>query len=172
MRATLLNSIRVTVVALALAGGCSSSPDGGGSGITADNYVGTWSFQSGSSIVPNCTGIAINTVDLTGDMVTITKVDSTHIALMIGGAASGGGAVPVMCDVTFTVNGSTAKANGGSSCAINDNGTAVTVNITDWTLTLSGNQLATMMSGTASVLIVSCTPTSSGTLVRSGSDAG
>jgi hypothetical protein len=169
MRATLLNSLRITAVALALAGGCSSS-GGGSGGVTADNYVGNWTFQSGS-IVPNCSGgISVPTIDLTGDTVAITKVDATHVAAMIGGG--GGAAAPVMCNVTFTVDGSTAKANSGSTCAINDNGIAATVTVTSWTLTLSGNQIDMSMAGTASVSILTCAPTSTGTLTRSSSDAG
>jgi hypothetical protein len=49
----------------------------------------------------------------------------------------------------------------------------VTVNISSWTLTLSGNTLTSNMNGTASVSIVSCAPTSTGTLSKtSGPDGG
>ena len=140
--------------------GCSSS---GGSSITADEYVGTWTFQSGT-IVPNCSGITLGNVDLTGDAVTITKVDTTHIQMVV----SGGG---VMCDVHFTVNGATAKADSGQTCALSESGYNAVLNVTTWNLSLSGSDIQMSMSGTASVSIVSCAPTSTGTMVRSGSDA-
>jgi hypothetical protein len=161
MRAPLLKLLAV----LALAAGCSSSSSP--SGPNADSYVGTWTYQSGS-IVPNCpSGLNVSNIDLTGQTMTVTKVDSTHVAVMIA-------ATDVMCDVNFTVNGATATANPGQTCAIQANGQSANVSITTWTLTLasSGTQLSTSMSGTATVLIVTCTPTSTGTLTKSGSDAG
>jgi hypothetical protein len=163
MRAPLLKLVTL----LALAAGCSSSPSTTPSGPNADSYAGTWTFQSGS-IVPNCpSGLNVSTIDLTGQPMTVTKVDSTHVAIMIA-------ATDVMCDVNFTVDGSTATAGPGQSCAIKANGQSATVNISSWTLTLSsdGMQLGTSMMGTATVLIVTCNPTSTGTLTKSSTDAG
>lgn len=161
MRAPLL--IAVLTAGLSLAG-CSSS--GGGSSITADDYAGSWTFQSGN-IMPNCSGITLGTVDLTGDAVTITKIDSSHIQLMI----SGGG---VMCDVRFTVNGSTATTESGQTCALSESGYSAVLNVTTWTLMLSASDIQMSMSGTASAAggLVTCAPTSTGTMVRSRGDAG
>ncbi len=156
MRATSLIAVLAAVLTLA---GCSSSS----SSINADAYVGTWTFQSGT-IVPNCSGITLGNVDLTGDAVSISKVDTSHIQMMI----SGGG---VMCDVHFTVDGGTAKADSGQTCALSESGYNAVLNVTTWTLSLSGTDIQMSMSGTASVSIVSCAPTSTGTMVRSTSDA-
>ncbi len=154
------------VVLFALAAGCGSSSTTP-SGPNADSYAGTWTFQSGS-IVPGCpSGLNVSTIDLTGQPVTLTKVDSTHIAMVIDGTE-------VMCNVNFTVNGSTASAAPGQTCAIQADNQSATVTISSWTLTLasSGTQLDMSMSGSATVVIVTCNPTSSGTLIKSGTDAG
>lgn len=165
MRASWL--ISIPALALLLSAGCGSSSS---SGPNADSFVGMWTFGVGS-IDPQCSGIAAGAIDLTGDMVDITKTDSTHIAVSIGGGMTG---APVMCDVNFTVNGYTATAAAGQTCAINDSGTTATVQITSWTMILSPalNSISMDMMGTANVVIVSCTPTSTGTLERSGTDAG
>ena len=156
MRASLL----ITLLAAGLiAAGCGSSS----SSANAESYVGTWTFQSGT-IVPNCSGITLGNVDLTGDAVTITKIDTSHIQMMV----SGGG---VMCDVHFTVDGSSAKADAGQTCALAESGYTATLQVSTWILALSGSEIQMSMSGTASVSIVSCAPTSTGTMVRSGSDA-
>jgi hypothetical protein len=95
--------------------------------------------------------------------VTLTRVDATHIQLM---ATTG-----VVCDVRFAVSGSTATAAASQSCMLTVMGIPVTINIKSWTLMLSGNTIASAMSGTVSSL-VSCTPTSTGTLSRPAGDAG
>jgi hypothetical protein len=156
MRATSLIAVLAAGLAVAACSSSSTPPN-------PDAYVGTWTFQSGT-IVPNCTGITLGTVDLTGDAVTITKVDTSHIQMMI----SGGG---VMCDVHFTVNGNSATADSGQTCALSESGYNAVLNVTTWTLALSAADIQMSMSGTASVSIVSCVPSSSGTMVRSTSDA-
>ena len=161
MRASLLKLVALC----ALAAGCGSSS--GPSGPNADSYAGTWTFQSGS-IMPGCpSGLNVSDIDLTGQPVTLTKVDSTHIAMVIAGTA-------VMCDVNFTVNGSVASAAAGQTCAIQANGQSAVVTISSWTLTLasSGTQLDMSMNGSATVVIVTCNPTSTGTLTKSSADAG
>ena len=161
MRAPLLNLVAL----LALAAGCSSSPSNP-SGPTADSYVGTWTFQSGS-IMPGCpASLNVPNIDLTGQPMTITKVDSTHVAVMIAGSE-------VMCDVHFTVDGATATVAPGQTCAIQANGQSAVVNVSTWTLTLSpsGTGLDMSMAGSATVVIVTCNPTSTGTLTKS-TDAG
>lgn len=157
-----LSLIAVFTVGLAMTG-CSSS----GSGPNADAYVGSWTFQSGT-IVPMCSTIMLGNIDLTGDAVAITKIDGSHVAMVI----NGGG---VMCDVRFTVDGNSAKADSGQTCAISDSGVNAVVNVSSWTLSLSGSQIDMSMSGSTSVtelgITITCAPTSTGTMVRSGSDA-
>jgi hypothetical protein len=159
MRASFLLSLGRAVVVLALAtASCGSS-----SSSNPDSFVGAWTFQSGS-IVPNCAGITLSDIDLTGDAVTITKVDSTHVAMVV--AATG-----AMCNVRFTVSGDTATADAGQTCAISDSGYSATLNVSRWTLSMASGTITMSMSGTASVSIISCAPTSTGTMVRGGSDA-
>jgi hypothetical protein len=159
MRAALLLSLGRAVLVLALAtASCGSS-----SSANPDAFVGAWTFQSGS-IVPNCSGITLSDIDLTGDAVSITKVDSTHVAMVV--AATG-----AMCNVRFTVNGDAATADAGQTCAITDGAYSATLNVTKWTLSMASGTISMSMSGTASVSIISCAPTSTGTMVPGGSDA-
>ncbi len=159
MRASAIVCLRRAVLVLALAvASCGSS-----SSSNPDAFVGNWTFQSGS-IVPNCTGIMLGDINLTGDAVPITKVDATHIAMMVS-------ATGAMCNVRFTVNGNTATADSGQTCAMMDGVYAATMSVTSWTLSLSNDTITMSMSGTAAVAIVTCAPTSTGTLVRGGSDA-
>jgi hypothetical protein len=160
MRVHLLSVFRGAALALALAGaGCGSS----GTSSNPDPFVGTWTYQSGS-IVPNCSGITLGDIDLTGDAVTITKADATHIVMVV--AATG-----AMCNVRFTVKGTTATVDTGQTCAINDSGYSATLNVSTWTLSMANDTITTAMSGTATVAIITCAPTSTGTMVRSSPDA-
>ncbi len=140
--------------------GCSSS---GGSGDQSAALVGSWTYSSGS-IDPMC-NIAIAPFDLTGDTMTVTKIDDTHVQTMLTGNG-------VMCDVKFTVNNGTATAEPGQTCAVTTTvaGTPVAVNImiTSWTMTTSGDTLTMSMNGTASAVggALTCTPTASGTASR------
>ena len=151
---------RAWILILGFVLGCGSSPIGGGADPAAA-FAGTWTFSSGS-IVPMCTGVTIGNIDLTGATAVLTHVDATHISLV---STTG-----ITCDVRFNVTGTTATAAAGQSCTIDAGGTIgnVTVNIGTWTLALSGNSIASNMTGTASVVIVSCTPSSTGTLTRTG----
>ena len=146
--------------------GCGSSGAGGGSSDPAA-FVATWTFTTGA-IDPMCTGLGTETLspfDLTGDTMTITPVDSTHVSTMLTGTG-------VMCNVTFTVSGQIATAEAGSTCAftvtIGGSSTAVVVDITSWTLTVSGDSLTMSMAGSAKPLsgVVSCTPMGTGTATR------
>ncbi len=157
------------ILAVAFILGCGSS-GGGAGGDPAAAFAGTWTFNSGS-IMPACTGATIAPVDLTGLSTVLTRKDGTHVGLV---STSG-----IVCNVTFNVSGSTATAASGQTCTLDVgnvgglNVGTVTVSISSWTLSLSGDTLTSTMNGTASVVIVSCTPTSSGTLSRSGgTDAG
>jgi hypothetical protein len=146
-----------------LALGCGSNSVTTNSNPTAA-FTGSWTFGSGS-IQPMCSGITISPFDLTGDTMTITKVDDTHVATMLIGTG-------VMCDVSFTVSGTTATAASGQTCLVTvDAGTLgtvpVTINISTWTLNVSGDSLTIAMTGTATAAgLLSCTPTADGTATR------
>ncbi|MFL5308326.1 MAG: hypothetical protein ACJ8F1_24155 [Polyangia bacterium] len=159
MRASLLLNLGRAVLVLGLAtASCGSS-----SSSNPDSFVGQWTYQSGS-IVPNCSGITVGDIDLTGDAVSITKVDSTHIAMVV--AATG-----AMCNVRFAVDGNTATADTNQTCAISDGTYNATLHVTSWTLLMDSGTITMSMKGTAAVSIISCAPTSTGTMVRSTADA-
>ena len=121
----------------------------------AEKFVGSWTYAG--AINPNCQGIAA--VDLTGDAVTITKSDSSHIRVELAG----------YCTVAFDVDAFTASASAGQSCTFDIPGYgAATIGITKWTLTFTGDDVLTS-DFTGSILI--CIPTGTGTLTRQG-DAG
>jgi hypothetical protein len=167
MRAPSFNGLRVFLLGLVVAAGaCSSS--GGNSGADADAFVGTWTFQSGA-ITPACSLVMLDPIDMTGDVVTMTKTDANHVTMMISGNG-------VMCDVAFAVDGKTATAAAGQTCAISASGYNAVVNVSSWTMTLSGsNDIGMSMMGTTSVtamgFTINCAPTATGTMVRSSSDA-
>ena len=138
---------------------CSDSPpssDGGA--LRTDDFVGSWRYDSGT-LTPNmCSvlGTAIPPIPLTGETVTITKTDATHINVNAGSA----------CDVAFTVNGAVATAAPNSTCAVTVMGIPVTLNITSWTLTLSGTGLASAESGSAPLGGSACTASGTGALTK------
>ena len=145
--------------------GCGSSSIAGD---PAANFAGNWTFGSGS-IQPMCNISGISPVDLSGDTLTIIRVDSTHVSTSLTGSG-------LMCNVNFTVTGTTATAARGSSCVVTVpvSGTSITVNIviTSWTLTVSGDSLAMSMNGTAAAPpLLSCTLTADGSATRA-SDGG
>ena len=146
--------------------GCGSSSIAGD---PATNFAGNWTFGSGS-IQPMCNIAGISPVDLTGDTLSIIRVDPTHVSTSLTGSG-------LMCNVDFTVTGTTATAANGSSCLVNVpvSGTNVPVSIviTSWTLTVSGDTLSMAMKGTATAAnILSCTPTADGMATRASDDGG
>jgi len=121
----------------------------------ADKFVGTWTYAG--AINPNCQNIAA--IDLTGDTVTITATDSSHIRVDLAG----------YCMVNCSVDGFTATAAAGQSCTfpiptLGDQ----TISITNWTLMMTGDNAITS-NFTGAILI--CAPSGTGTLTRQ-SDAG
>ena len=148
-----LRLLVVVVAALALLGtGVVACSDDGG----ANKFVGNWTYAG--AITPNCIGTAADPIDLTGETVTIMSTDSSHVSVALG----------TLCTVTFEVKGSTATAGSGQTCMFDIPGFGpVSVSITRWTLTISGE---TIMSDFASAVLV-CTPSGIGTLTRQ-SDAG
>jgi hypothetical protein len=161
MHMTKSSIVRVCGAAAALfLFGCGSSSIAGD---PAANFVGSWTFATGS-IQPMCNLAGIPAVDLTGDTMTVTRVDPTHVATMLTGTG-------VMCDVNFTVSGMTATAEANQTCAftvsVGGTSTAVTVDITSWTLTVSGDSLTMNMSGSANIQqIITCTPMGMGVATR------
>ena len=137
----------------------------GSSSITGDPaaaFAGTWTFGSGS-IDPMCSGVTIAPVDLTGDTMTIVRVDSTHVSTTLTGTG-------VMCDVNFTVTDKVATAVTGQTCVVTvpvaTTSTTVIIHISSWTLNVSGDTLSMSMAGTATASILNCTPTASGNATR------
>jgi hypothetical protein len=122
----------------------------------ADKFVGSWIYAG--AIEPNCTGQAVEPMDLTGVTTTITASDSSHISVALG----------TICSTKFDVDGSVATAGGGQNCTLDVPSlgalSPLTINITRWTMTVSGdmNTIASDFSGTALI----CVPTSVGTLTR------
>jgi hypothetical protein len=134
-------------VALLAAGFASCSEKGG-----AEKFVGTWSYSG--AINPNCQDYA--PIDLTGDTVTITAPDSTHLVVDLGG----------FCTVNFNVDGYTASAAANQNCTFDIPGFGpASIVITKWTLTFSGGDVLTS-DFVGGVLI--CAPTGTGTLTRIG----
>ena len=154
--------IAAALLALPACGGNSL----GGSGAPADAFVGDWSFMSGS-IMPMCpASLNVSDIPLQGNTATITKIDTSHVRVLIATA-------DVMCNVMFSISGSTATIEAGQTCMINADNQSATVNITTWTLTSSAGGLAMSMTGTANVVIVTCNPTATGMLTKisGGTDA-
>jgi hypothetical protein len=139
------------VLVLALAIGAAACSTKGG----AEKFVGSWVYAG--AIDPNCNNIAA--VDLTGDAVTITATDSSHIRVDLAG----------YCMINFDVDGFTANAQGGQSCTFDIPSLGPqAINITRWTLTMTGDDVVTS-DFNGSILI--CFPSGTGTLTRQ-SDAG
>jgi hypothetical protein len=147
-------------VAAILVLGCSSNNAVTSNSDPAAAFVGSWTFGSGS-IQPVCSGITIAPFDLTGDTMTITQVSATEVSTMLTGTG-------VMCDVNFTVSGSTATAATGQTCLVTVNaGTLgnipVTIKISTWTMNVSGASLSIAMTGTATAAgALTCAPTADG----------
>lgn len=117
-----------------------------------------------------CNLAGIPAVDLTGDSLTIIKVDDTHIRADSAGTN-------VMCSIEYTVAGNIATAGSGHTCtdtvSANIGGTTstipMTVDITASTLTLSGGQVSMALNGTATAEggLLSCTPMGTGSAISS-----
>ena len=94
--------IAAALLALPACGGNSL----GGSGAPADAFVGDWSFMSGS-IMPMCpASLNVSDIPLQGNTATITKIDTSHVRVLIATA-------DVMCNVMFSISGSTAANSAG-----------------------------------------------------------
>lgn len=148
-------------------GGGGSGGKGGMGGSAADAttpFVGSWTFDSGS-VTPMCTGVTVAAIQLTGNAVSITRIDATHIGFSFSNSE-------LSCNVDFTVSGTTATAETGQTCSISVMGVSTTFDVSAWTLTESGNTISMTVSGTAKVAVVSCSPSGSGMLGRVGAAAG
>jgi len=149
-----------TVLACLLA--ASLAGCGGGSD-DATKFAGTWTFTAGSSVTATCIPPAPPNpapFDLTGQDVTITKVDNSHlranVTLQAGQPA---------CLVNFHVSGSTATADDNQSCnvvlSLTGTPTSYPILLKSWTLTISGQVITTALQGSVAL----CTAMGSGTLM-------
>jgi hypothetical protein len=136
---------------------------GGAGGATADAttpFVGSWTFDSGS-VTPMCTGVTVAAITLTGNAVSITRIDASHIGFSFSNSE-------LSCNVDFTVSGTTATAEPSQTCSISVMGVSTTFDVSSWVLTESGNTISMTVSGTAKVAVVNCTPSGTGMLGRVG----
>jgi hypothetical protein len=133
-------------------GGHPGSGGGGGSGASDPTaaFVGGWKFDSGT-VTPACTGASVPAITLTGNAVSITKIDAGHINLSFSNSE-------LACNVDFAVSGVTATAESAQTCTITVMGVSATFDVTTWTLTESGSTITMAVSGTAKVATVSCKP--------------
>jgi hypothetical protein len=142
---------------------------GCGGGDDTPKFIGSWTYTSGS-LAGSCLGMAIPPVSLVGQTVTIAKGTSSD--LQVGTSST--------CSLQFSVDGNRATAKPNQMCT-QDFGMmygAQTVTVTSWNFdTSDGKTMTTAFSGslTASVmgLMIPCTATGTGTLVKdaSGQDA-
>jgi hypothetical protein len=122
-----------------------------------------WTYSTGTLTPMSCMvlGSTIPALDLSGDPVTITLgADSSHLQFSAG----------TTCTITFVVSGTTATAASGQMCTIPVMGIPAVIDVTSWTLTLSGDTITTGFSGTAAIGGPSCTASGSGTLKRNATD--
>jgi hypothetical protein len=141
-------------MATSLGCGSSSSSD------DAAKFVGAWTFDSGSVPAMCPPPLPSATLQLTGLVETITKVDTTHIKVEAGSG----------CSVNFSVSGSTAMAASGQTCIFNTQAFGeVSVAISTWTLSLSGATLSQTITGSA---FGACTASGSGTATQHAGDGG
>jgi hypothetical protein len=132
---------------------------GGGGGAGTDKFVGSWTFESGM-LTPACQAIQVAPFALQGLSVSISKVDAGTISLEAGTAG---------CTVQFSVSGDTASAKPGQMCTLNVAGLGPqSVGITSWTLALNGDRIDSTTSG----MVLICTASGSGVLVRTSADGG
>jgi hypothetical protein len=125
----------------------------------ADAFAGYWSFGAGS-IAPMCGAINVPAVPLTGNLVTIEKHAPNLITFRFSNPS-------LTCALEFAVAGSAAIVGPGQTCAFMAMGVQAPIAITSWTLMVSGGTMSMTMAGTARVANVNCTPSGTGTLVRS-----
>ena len=151
---------RIALVAGLLLLGCGSSGGGGGNGAP---FVGMWKYSSGTVTPMNCSilGTPIPALDLAGDTVTISMgTDSSHLQFVEGMA----------CTINFSVSGSIATASAAQMCTIPVMGVNAVINVSAWTLTLTGDTISTNFSGSAPIGGANCTASGSGTLQRNSTD--
>jgi hypothetical protein len=135
----------------AMAGSCSSSSGAK----NTDNFVGTWTYQSGT-LNGACPGLPAMMNTLTGQTFTLEKGTTSDLLFTLG-----------TCQVKLTVSGTTASADPGQSCMYTlPTFGAVNVMITSWTNeTTNGQSMTTNASGTAQV-VGNCTVTLNGTATK------
>jgi hypothetical protein len=141
--------------------GCGSS-SGGGNGAP---FIGSWTYATDSTLTPsNCTvlGQTIPPLDLSGETISITAGASASQIDFVEGTA---------CTIKFTVSGTTATAAADQSCTLPVSGISAVLNVSSWTLTLSGDTLTAGFSGSAPIGGTSCTASGTGSLAKNTPDA-
>jgi hypothetical protein len=127
---------------LLLAAGCSSTGPK-----NVDNFVGTWTFSSGTFQATCPPPIPPYSNDLTGQTVTLTKGTSSDLVSTLQTMFG-------TCSLQLGVNGSMASASPGQTCSLTVTvaGTTlpVTLTVTSWTVTTAGLSMTTAAMGTAS----------------------
>jgi len=160
MPSMISRALKALLVSGVLLLGCGSS-SGGGNGAP---FIGTWTYATGSTLTPsNCMvlGTVIPPLDLTGDAVTITAGASASQIDFVEGTA---------CTIKFTVSGTTATATSDQSCTLPVSGIMAVLNVSSWTLMLSGDTLNAGFSGSAPIGGTSCTASGTGTLAKNTPD--
>jgi len=135
---------------------------GGGGSSSADAFVGRWTYSEGMLVPSMCTVPVIGEVppiSQVGQSMTITKESDSRLSVDAGSG----------CVLKFSLSGSTATADAGQTCTVMS---VVVLQISSWTLVLSGDSLTSTQSGSAAIGGPSCTAMGTGTLMRSSGDAG
>jgi hypothetical protein len=135
---------------------------GGSDAPKTDQFVGPWTFTSGT-LAPTCVGgITVPPFTLVGLTMVLTKVDDSTVSLTAGSAG---------CTVKFKVSGGTASAEPKQTCTLDVGGALMTqmIVVNSWTLKLAGSdRLDSDIKGAASI----CSVAGSGVLMRGAPDAG
>ena len=145
-------ALALALAPLLLAAGCGSDGGSNPSTVRTDEFVGAWTYSG--MLQPVCTGLTPDPVDLTGQIMTITKTGPTQLQATLGAS----------CTVNFNVSGGTASAASGQSCSFDVSGVPASVSFTSWTLTLTtATSISSSVSGTAFGI---CTISGAGTLTK------
>lgn len=143
----------VAALAAAVIAGCGGG--GGASEAEIARFVGTWQWDMGM-LSADCGGaVPPFNQDLSGQTLTLVKGTGSEVILTLG----------AMCQITFTVGGTSATANPNQSCTLMVQMTNQSVAVSSWKMTTTdGANMSTDMKGTA--LAGLCMVSGSGTLSK------
>lgn len=138
----------VAAVACLWAVSCSSSTT------HTDNFIGDWTFGSGSSITgTNCMGLS--TVSLQGEKLTLAKGTTSDLVSTLQSSSFG------TCTLNLNESGTVASAATGQKCTFTVaaiGGLMITFDVTAWTVTTSdGVSMTTAATATGEGLATGCT---------------